>query len=181
MVRGSSGSHTAPVLSNADKRDFVVLEGAGLMEVQVHRAKFWSCSLLLSTPMRWSKGGRNAMTFNECRPRFAAHIIARPISRVGFRLSPGTSFRRSWPGTAAGRGEGFPSPRKDRHTRMGWGSKCSQNIVCTMCTPWASDSVVPASDWAGLAMSSGEGRFFKAWRPVRVPPRAQCFLRSGAF
>ena len=73
------------------------------------------------------------------------------------------------------------SDSEDRHTRMGWGSKCSQKRVCTMCTPWASDSVVPASDWAGLAMSSGEGRFFKAWRPVRVPPRAQCFLRSGAF
>ncbi|MDQ1058280.1 hypothetical protein QFZ23_002181 [Arthrobacter globiformis] len=30
-----------------------------------------------------------------------------------------------------------------------------------MCTPWASDSVVPASDRAGLGMFSGERRIFR--------------------
>jgi hypothetical protein len=48
-----------------------------------------------------------------------------------------------------------------------------------MCTPWASDSVVLASDWAGLAMFSGEWRIFKGWRPVRVPPRARVFPVQG--
>jgi hypothetical protein len=49
-----------------------------------------------------------------------------------------------------------------------------------MCTPWASDSVVPAPDWAGLEMFSGEWRIIRGERLVRVPPRAQCFRRSGA-
>ena len=50
-----------------------------------------------------------------------------------------------------------------------------------MCTPWASDRVVLVSDWAGLRRFAGEWRIFKGWNPVRVPPRAQCFRRSGAF
>ena len=50
-----------------------------------------------------------------------------------------------------------------------------------MCTPWAPDRVVGRPDWAGLRLSSGEWRIFKGWSPVRVPPRAQCFRRSGAF
>jgi hypothetical protein len=33
--------------------------------------------------------------------------------------------------------------------------------VWTLSTPWASDSVVRASDWAGLGMFSGEWRFSK--------------------
>ena len=38
-----------------------------------------------------------------------------------------------------------------------------------MCTPWASDSVVPASDWAGVGRFSGEWRIYRGWNPVRVP------------
>ena len=53
--------------------------------------------------------------------------------------------------------------------------------VCTMCTPWASDRVVLVPDWAGLRRLAGEWREFKGWNPVRVPPRAQCFRRSGSF
>jgi hypothetical protein len=53
--------------------------------------------------------------------------------------------------------------------------------VCTMCTPWASDRVALLPDWAGVPRISGEWPKFKGWNPVRVPPRAQCFLRSGAF
>jgi hypothetical protein len=67
---------------------------------------------------------------------------------------------------AAGGGEGFPAPQKDRPTRMGWGSKCSQKRVWTVSTPWASDSVVPASDWGritdvfgGVADLQGRGWF----------------------
>ena len=50
-----------------------------------------------------------------------------------------------------------------------------------MCTPWASDRVVLATDWAGLAMFPGEFSVCKGWNPVRVPPRAQCFRSSAAF
>jgi hypothetical protein len=48
-----------------------------------------------------------------------------------------------------------------------------------MCTPWASDSVVPAADWVGLGMFSGDRRIFKGRRPVRVPPRARVFPVQG--
>ena len=50
-----------------------------------------------------------------------------------------------------------------------------------MCTPWASDRVVLVPDWAGLRMFGRESSVCKGWNPVRVPPRAQCFRRSGAF
>ena len=59
--------------------------------------------------------------------------------------------------------------------------KGSKKWVCTMCTPGASDSVVPALDSAGFGMFLGEWRFFKGWRPVRVPPRARVFPISEAF
>jgi hypothetical protein len=41
------------------------------------------------------------------------------------------------------------------------GAKVDTKEVWTVSTPWASDSVVPASDWAGLGMFSGEWRIFK--------------------
>ena len=41
-----------------------------------------------------------------------------------------------------------------------------------MCTPWALEWVVLATDWAGLRRFAGEWRKFKGWNPVRVPPRA---------
>ncbi|MCB5283600.1 hypothetical protein BJQ89_03369 [Arthrobacter sp. ES1] len=53
--------------------------------------------------------------------------------------------------------------------------------VWTVSTLWVRDRAVPGSDRAGLAMFSGEWRIFRGWNPVRVPPRAQCFRRSGAF
>jgi hypothetical protein len=58
----------------------------------------------------------------------------------------------------------------------------AQKRVCTMCTPGASDSVVRASDWAGLAMFSGEGRILWGRSSVRVPPRAHAFPKArGGF
>ena len=71
-------------------------------------------------------------------------------------------------------------PELSRQT-SGPGTKWAKMRVCTMCTPWASDRVVLVSDRAGLRRFSGEWRKFKCWNPVRVPPRAQCFRRSGAF
>ena len=50
-----------------------------------------------------------------------------------------------------------------------------------MCTPWASDRVVLVPDWPGFRMCGRESSVFGGWNPVRVPPRAQCFRRSGAF
>lgn len=48
-----------------------------------------------------------------------------------------------------------------------------------MCTPGTSDSVVPASDWFGFGMFSGEWRVFNGWRPVRVPSRARVLPVQG--
>jgi hypothetical protein len=56
-----------------------------------------------------------------------------------------------------------------------------QKVVCTMCTPWASDRVLPVADRAGLGMFSREWRVFKGWSPVRVPPRAQHSPSSEGF
>ncbi|MDQ0864766.1 hypothetical protein QF036_002347 [Arthrobacter globiformis] len=39
--------------------------------------------------------------------------------------------------------------------------KCTKNKMCTMCTSWVSDSVVPSLDSAGLGRFSGKWRFFK--------------------
>src|SRR5690348_11600862 len=60
----------------------------------------------------------------------------------------------------AGGGEGFPTPQKEHHTCMGWGSQYSRKRVWTVSTPWASDSLVLASDQAGLGMFLGEWRIY---------------------
>ena len=62
----------------------------------------------------------------------------------------------------------------------GWDRKAKDG-VCTMCTHCPSDWAVPRPDRAGLGMFSGEGRNIKGVNAVRVPPRAQCFRRSGAY
>ena len=74
----------------------------------------------------------------------------------------------------------LPWPERSRQT-PGPGNKVGKKGVCTMCTPWASDRVVLVPDCAGLRRLSGEWRKFGGWNPVRVPPRAQCFPRSGPF
>jgi hypothetical protein len=63
------------------------------------------------------EGGRTAMTLVEPRPSACSVHHCSAISCVGSR-------RHGWRGGGCG-GEGFPAPQKDRHTRMGWGSKCS--------------------------------------------------------
>ena len=72
--------------------------------------------------------------------------------------------------------------RQRRYPHLLW-CCCRKAVkrVCTMCTPWASDRVVLVPDWPGLRRISGEWREVKDWNPVRVPPRAQCFRRSGGF
>jgi hypothetical protein len=59
--------------------------------------------------------------------------------------------------------------------------KWARKRVCTLCTPWASDWVVPGSDRAGFRMFSGLPSVFKAWNTVRVPPRAQHDPSSEGF
>lgn len=53
--------------------------------------------------------------------------------------------------------------------------------VLTVSTPLASNWVVNWSDWLGFVMFFGRPRVFKAWKTVRVSPRAQCFRRSHTF
>ncbi|MCB5291696.1 hypothetical protein BJQ90_01123 [Arthrobacter sp. SO3] len=73
-------------------------------------------------------------------------------------------------------------PRPDGSLRsLVVGAKVGKKRVCTMCTPWASDRVVLASDWPGFRRFRRESSVCKGWSPVRVPPRAQCFSMSGAF
>ena len=62
-----------------------------------------------------------------------------------------------------------------------WMHQLGKKEVWTMSTLFASDRVVYRSDWAGFGMFSGVPRVCKGWNAVRVPPRAQCFRRSGAF
>ena len=59
--------------------------------------------------------------------------------------------------------------------------KGSKKWVCTMCTPGASDSVVPALDSAGFGMFLGEWRFFKDWRPVSSPTSGRVSPVHGLF
>ncbi len=87
--------------------------------------------------------------------------FSRRIKRSVETPIPGNVVSSKFACAAAGGGEGFTAPQKDRHTRMPWRSKCSQKWVWTVSTPWASDSVVPVSDWAGLGMFSGEWRILK--------------------
>lgn len=60
-----------------------------------------------------------------------------------------------------------------------WGAEVGKREVCTMCTPWASDRVVPGPVRAGLGMFSGEWRICKVRSPVRVPSRARVFPQAG--
>jgi hypothetical protein len=101
------------------------------------------------------------MTLVEPRPSACSvhHCSAHVVSWVP--AEPGNVVSSQLDCAGAGGGEGFPVPQKDRHTRMGWCSKCSQKRVWTVSTPWASDSVVSASDWLGLRMFSEEVRIFR--------------------
>ena len=53
--------------------------------------------------------------------------------------------------------------------------------VWTVSTLWVADWAVAVPDWAGFRMFWRESSACKGWILVRVPPRAQCFRRSGAF
>jgi hypothetical protein len=101
------------------------------------------------------------MTFNEFQSSVcsAHHCSAHFVSRVP--AESGTSSRRSWTARRLVVERDSQRTQKDRRTRMGWGSKCSQKRVWTVSTPWASDSVVLASDWAGMGMFSKEWRTFR--------------------
>lgn len=52
--------------------------------------------------------------------------------------------------------------------------------VGTLSTPWASDSVIPASDRTGLGMFRKRGGF-SGGAAGSSPPRAQCFGKSERF
>ncbi len=101
-------------------------------------------------------------------------------------LVPGQAPAKTRVGGAA-RGGISARSRRDTPCRQGCGPlsgcciKLVKKRVCTMCTPWASDRVVRVPDGAGLRRFAGEWRKFKGWNPVRVPPRAQCDLRSAAL
>jgi DNA-binding XRE family transcriptional regulator len=61
------------------------------------------------------------------------------------------------------------------------GSKGGKKGVCTLCTPWASDSVVPVPDRAGLRLFpgrpvfAGAGMQFESHLGHSIPPRQRGF------
>ena len=59
--------------------------------------------------------------------------------------------------------------------------ECGRKGVWTMSTFRASDRVVPGSDRAGFRMFPRLPSVCRDWNAVRVPPRAQCFRRSGGL
>ena len=61
------------------------------------------------------------------------------------------------------------------------GAEVGNWMVCTLCTPRASDSVVLGSDRRGFRMFYGLPSAYKAWNPVRVPPRARITPRQRGF
>jgi hypothetical protein len=124
------------------------------------------------------------MTLAQPKPSAcSAHFCSTHFSCDGGSIpEPGTSSRRSWP---AGRRwwRGVPNAAKRSSHLYGWGSAYSQKRVWTVSTPWASDSVVPASDWAGLRMFSKEWRIFwgSGWFESHlghVFPQVRGFLAS---
>lgn len=58
-----------------------------------------------------------------------------------------------------------------------WGEPGVWTVSTLSVTDWA----VPVPYWPVLGMFPGESSVCKVRNPVRVPPRAQCFRRSGAF
>jgi hypothetical protein len=100
------------------------------------------------------------MTLAETKPSacYVHHCSTGFSCDGGSAPEPGNVVSSQLGCGAAGGGQGFPTPQKDLHICVGWGSECSQRRVWTVSTPWATDSVVPASDWAGLGMFSKEWR-----------------------
>lgn len=66
-------------------------------------------------------------------------------------MGPGLSYRSEIERKAQ------PTRPDGRLSSLVGGAKVGKKRVCTVCTPWASDQVVLASDWAGLAMIRGNG------------------------
>jgi hypothetical protein len=89
----------------------------------------------------------SACSAHHCHANVVRRVSAEPETSAQARMAEGVE-------------KDCPRPQNAAHAPCG-ASKCSQNRVCTMCTPWASDSVVPATDWAGLGMFLGEWRIFR--------------------
>jgi hypothetical protein len=159
-----------------NNRCFVMLEGAGPYGCAVlYGAKSWSCSLLLSAPMRWSKGGRNAMTFNEFQ--FSACSAHQCPVKVVHRIpaGPGMSSQRVERRSLLERDS---LVRKDRAS--GWvvaqnGQKEGVHNVHTLGFRFGCTDV-------GLGRIGDVfrgGADFQGVRLVRVPPRARVFPVQG--
>jgi hypothetical protein len=99
------------------------------------------------------------MTFVEPQPVgcSGAHCSAHFV-----RLMPAVSGNVVTAGGVAAVGV-YRYSRTERTVTRRWlvVAKCSEKRVWTVSTPGASDSVVPASDWAGLGMFLGEWRIFR--------------------
>jgi hypothetical protein len=101
-------------------------------------------------------------------------------------LVPGQAPAKTRVGGAAQGGISARS-RRDTPCRQGCGPSFSllhqigqkEGVHNVHTLGFGSGRTVP--DWAGFRRFSGEWRKFKGWNPVRVPPRAQCFRRSGVF
>jgi hypothetical protein len=121
--------------------------------------------------MRFTASESSAWSAHHCSAHFVSRVPAEPGNVLSSQLAC----------AAAGGGEGFPVPQKDRHKRTGWGSKCSQkegvDTFHTLgfgfgCTGLGAGRI--GEDFGREADSQGE-------RLVRVPPRARVFPVQGLF
>jgi hypothetical protein len=64
--------------------------------------------------------------------------------------------------------------------QFGDASSAENLVLWTVSTLWVMDWAVPVPDWPRFRMFRRESSVGRGWNPVRVPPRAQCFLRSEA-
>jgi hypothetical protein len=111
------------------------------------------------------------MTFIESQP--SACSGQKRLSKAEPGMSQFAEWRPAGKRTLCG--------RKDRCTRRSV-ARHARKRGCAQCAhPGAPDSVVLASDWAGLGRFSGEWRICKGRSPVRVLPRARVFPVQGLF
>ena len=120
------------------------------------------------------------MTFTEFSQRHAPHISAVPMSHDGFPAAPRERSDTRWH-DGARRQSRPPRPEGLPHSTS-WCIKLRNKVGCAQCAHLGLRIRLgrrrTGPDWGGFR---GRPVFFKGWRPVRVPPRAQCFRRSVAF
>jgi hypothetical protein len=153
-VNGSSRSYFYSRCFNADNKDSVMLKVPGPVAVSDESSSY---GLVDCFDHEMFEGGRNAMMFVDFQPSASSAEKCWASLVLSIPDEPGSIFGRP---NGGGLGEGFYTP-SGLHMSLFSVPKASKKWVWTVSTPGASDSVVPASDWAGLGMFSKEWRIFR--------------------